>query len=1265
MRPIFSLAPSMLSGALLPFRGPGALLLSMPGAVLFAGLCALLPAGPASAQTPEEFFETRVRPVLAESCMDCHGRLRRGNLRLNSREAMLRGGDSGPAIIPGDPSGSLLIQTVRHEIEGQEMPRDEDPLNPRQIEGLIEWIRMDAPWPSVAEGAEGAGGAGGLLALADEGLSPGARLFVDKVRPVLERSCFSCHTDDERSGLRLDSRERMLQGGSRGPAIVPGNPEQSLIIAALRHVDDDLQMPRNADQLPEAEIEGFIDWIQAGAEWAEITAPLAIPRRGVSAEERNFWSFRPLADPAVPDPGRAAPDPDLAVSDPDAAAPEPDAAAPEPITPDPGPADRAHNDIDRFVFAKLEEQGLEPLGAADRRQLIRRATFDLTGLPPTPGEVEAFVIDTSPDAFEKVVERLLASPHYGERWGRHWLDVARFGEDDTRGLAPGGSGRERYPNAYIQRDWVVEAFNRDMPYDLFVKAQIAGDLLDEAERERAIPGLGFLGGGPWYYDIADPPVARADERHDRVDVTTRGFLGLTVGCARCHDHKYDPIGTHDYYALAGIFNNANYHEYPIAEGDEAEAYEKEKEFIDGLRKSLNEYLNTEGDQLARVLSLQVSRYMMAAWQVTGRPQLPPEQAAAQAKVDLETLQRWIRFLGKEPKHYPYLIDWQEMIARGDAEEDEARELADAFQRLVLEVVAEQEKLEERNQRIIAKGTPLEEVKSTPMPNGFESFFDQHQLELETMERERFNLYSDIFRSDLDNELDTFFPAPGLFRFRGWGLERQLGRVAMDHISAMRDRIEELEEELPDLPFAMGVADKAPESLTDIALHIRGSPTNLGEAVPRGFLTVLGDEGAEPYTEGSGRLQLAEAIAGHPITARVIVNRVWRWHMGTGIVDTPSNFGVMGERPTNPELLEYLAARFVESGMSIKDLHRDIMLSATYQRASGRHAGNEDIDGANRYYWRFARRRLEAESVRDAILHVSGDLDATVGGPSKSLRDEENNRRTLYGEVSRFQVDEFLQTFDFPNPSLSAERRYTTNVPGQSLYFMNSPFVRRQAELFVERLLEETVREELVAEDAEAGGGGVGNGAVSNGAVGNGNGTSGNGGLANGSGSIGNGHGDHNGNGETSPVVRLNAVSDSHEPGPVFRDREMIEAAYPLLYSRDVTQAELAAGLEFLDERRTAFLAEELAKLEDESGGVAEADASEEGAEDAGDASAEDARAAESEDADEADNPRAADEPEDDASPDAVPDTPEYRASMQAWIQYARALFSVAEFRFVD
>ena len=1153
---------------------------------------------PAATQSPEVFFEAQVRPLLAERCYSCHGVLDRGELRVDSREALLEGGVSGPAIVPGDPDASLLIRNVRHEIEGQEMPQDGDPLSAHQIESLVEWIAMGAPWP-VAEGSdEPAGGvetgtaASAVSAMAYEGLAPGARLFVDRVLPVLERSCFACHRENAPSGLRLDSREGMLKGGSRGPAIVPGNPEQSLLVAALRHDRDDLQMPRDAPKLGDAEIQGFVDWIQAGAEWAEVDAPVAIPRRAATAAERGFWSFQPLARPAPPGLKTA-----------------PEAGSAEATSPD-----GAHAHIDAFVLEKLDELQLEPLPPADRRQLIRRATFDLIGLPPTPEEVEAFVNDPAPDAFDKVVERLLASPHYGERWARHWLDVARYGEDDTRGLAPGGSGHERYPSAHVQRDWVVDAFNRDMPYDFFVKSQLAGDLLDESERERAIGGLGFLGGGPWYYDIADPAVARADERHDRVDVTTRGFLGLTVACARCHDHKYDPIGTHDYYALAGIFNNSDYHEYPMAEEEEADAYKEEEEFIESLSESLDEYLSTEAEQLARVLSLQVSRYMMAAWQVTGRPQLPPEQAAADAKVDLEILQRWIRFLGKEPRHYPYLEGWQAMIARGDSAEAEAQELADGFQRLVLEVVAEQEELEERNRRIIARGTPLEDVESTPMPNGFESFFDRHQLELDTMEPERLNLYTDIFRRDLDNELDTFFPAPGLFRFRDWSLERQLGRVAMDHVTAMREQIEELEEELPDLPFAMGVRDKDPEDLTDISLHIRGSPTNLGEKVPRGFITVLSPEGAEPFTEGSGRLQLAEAVAAHPLTARVLVNRVWRWHMGTGIVDTPSNFGFAGEPPTNPELLEYLASRFVEKGMSIKQLHRDIMLSATYQRASGQHAANNEIDGGNRYYWRHDRRRLDAEGIRDGILAVSGDLDPEVGGPSLDLDDEENNRRTIYGRVSRFQIDEYLQTFDFPNPSLSAERRFATNVPAQSLYFMNSPFIRRQAENLAIRLATEAAAPGTEADQTPGTGGGEGDGASSDG-------------------------------------MEKGAATDGEEGEaddlpPVFHDREMIEAAYPLLYGREVTEPEIAAGLEFLEERRADFLAEEVEKLRAEM--TDEAEASDETGpreeSEAGDGS-------------EADEETEADESDDTA-------VAERRASLRAWVQYARALFSAAEFRFV-
>ncbi len=1053
--------------------------------VVLLALAALASPASAGAEPPTDFFESRVRPVLADNCYACHARVQSGGLRVDSREALLAGGDSGPAIVPGDPDGSLLVRAVRHELEGREMPRYADALAARDVAGLVEWIRMGAPWP---EGAPTTG-----------------------------------------------SAER---------------------------------------------------------------ARAATPRREVTAAERGFWSFRPLAAPAVPAPART---------------------------------DWALNEIDLFVLAKLEEQGLVPLGPADRRQLIRRATFDLTGLPPTPAEIDAFLGDESSGAFERVVDRLLASPHYGERWGRRWLDVARFGEDDTRGLAEDGSGRERYPSAWVQRDWVVDAFNRDMPWDLFVKAQLAGDLLDEPERTRALGGLGFLGGGPWYYDLANPPVARADERHDRVDVTTRGFLGLTVGCARCHDHKYDPVGAHDYYALAGIFNNTDYHEYLLADEEQAEAWEKDKAFIEDMEESLAEYLRTESEQLARVLTMQASKYMMAAWRVTGREKLPPDRAASRARVDLETLERWIRFLGKEPRHYPYLADWQAMIARGDAEEDEAQELADAFQRLLLEVAAEQAELEERNRRIIAKGTPLDEVESTPMPNGFESFFDRHQLELETMERERLNLYTDVYRRDLDNTLDTFFPAPGLLRFRGWALERQLGRVAADHVAAMRARIEELEEALPDLPFVMGVRDKAPEDLADIRLHVRGSPTDLGEEVPRGFVTVLAGEDAGPFGEGSGRLQLAEAIASHPLAARVIVNRVWRWHMGSGIVDTPSNFGFAGERPTNPGLLEHLAARFVDGGMSIKRLHRDIMLSATYRLRAGRHAGNEGIDAGNRYYWRADRRRLDAESIRDALLHVSGGLDAKVGGPSVDLDDEDNDRRTLYGTVSRFQLDDYLQTFDFPDPNLSAERRYATNVPQQSLFFMNSPFVRREAERLVRRLAGETGREGVGGDEPGADGPGA------EAAIGERSGADGE--RADATRTAGEGAAGGEGAADDGGAADGDGAGGDEKIPAHFPDRAMIRAAYPLLYGREVSQAELVAGLAFLAERRAS------ARKAGDEPEAADGEAA--------------AAVGESEDESVPVNGR-------DASPeDGAGDLTERRASMRAWTQYARALFSAAEFRFVE
>ena len=628
--------------------------------------------------------------------------------------------------------------------------------------------------------------------------------FEARIRPVLADNCFFCHTDQALGGLRLDSRGGLITGGDRGPAIVPGKPDESLLLLAVRHESEELAMPMGGEKLSDAQIADLARWVELGASWPELAATTVVSTGDLpTPQEKAFWSFRPIARVDVPE-----------VAD----------------------TEWARTDIDRFIRQKLDASGLEPMEPANKRELLRRVTYDLIGLPPTPEQSEAFVADDSAAAYEKVIDRLLASPHYGERWGRRWLDVVRYGEDDTRGLAKDGSGIERYASAYVYRDWVIEAFNEDMPYDRFVRAQFAGDLMGKELREKTIGGLGFLGDGPWYYDIAEPAVARADERHDRVDVTSRGFLGLTVGCARCHDHKFDPISTEDYYALAGVFYNTDYHEYPVAPEEEVEAFEKQKKYLDALKKELAGYLETESEQLAHLLSRQISTYMVAAWTVTGEPEEPIEKVANQYKLDLETLQRYTRFLAKEPKHYPFFEDWQSMIAEGGTEE-KAKELGDAFQRLVTEIVADMKKLEEKNEWIIANGSPPpDERKSVAMPNEFKSFFDEHQLELEAMDRETVNLWTDVFRFDLDGPVAYLDREPGLLHFKGWSVERRLSPVALRHVEALREEIEALEEALPEqFPFVMGVKDKEPRRLPTSVCIFVGARTTWATSCRAAFL----------------------------------------------------------------------------------------------------------------------------------------------------------------------------------------------------------------------------------------------------------------------------------------------------------------------------------------------------------------------------------------------------------------------------------------------
>jgi mono/diheme cytochrome c family protein len=851
--------------------------------------------------------------------------------------------------------------------------------------------------------------------------------FENKIRPLLAANCYACHGESATAGLRVDSREGLLRGGGTGPAIVPGKPEESALVQAVQHADGFPRMPRGRAKLQQLEIEALAEWVRKGAFWpgaAEATpAAVASPERPVTAEHRAYWAFRPLSKPAPPAVENTA---------------------------------WAKSDIDRFVLARLEREGLKPVGPADKLTLLRRATIDLTGLPPTPEEIDAFSSDESADAFAKVVDRLLASPRYGEAWARMWLDVARYGEDDYRSLDPMGRGYNPYPNAYLYRDWVIRAFNDDLPYDQFVAAQLAADLLEGPARLRHLPALGFLGLGPWYYDNGAVEITRAEERNDRVDAVSRGFLGLTVACARCHDHKYDPIPTKDYYALGGVFLNAEYHEYPLAPKSVVDEHKTKETQLKRKREMLGEFTRTESRQLAETLAFQASKYLQAAFQVKGEPKKDKLQIIERQKLDYELFDRWLVFLEKRPVFYPFLKDWQAMIAKGGTAK-EAETLADAFQKLLVEVIIEQREVEKENDIIRARALPTSKPKEPAnLPNEFKTnddFCPGCGLELRSMSVERMALWNDVFRMNLDPDETPGKPMrPGLLQFTGWALEQRLGDDRRALIEGLRKDIEGMEKALETkFTYVHGVRDL--EKPVDLQVHVRGNPNRLGDSVPRGYVTVLSAGDRRTFAKGSGRLELARTISTEPLAIRVIVNRIWKEHFGTGLVNTPSNFGINGERPTHPELLDHLAQRFLDGGMSIKTLHREIMLSATYQLSADHDAQAFAKDSGNRWYWRANRRRMSAEQIRDSVLQVSGALDVKMGGPSIALTPLAD-RRTVYGRVSRYKLDEFLQLFDFPSPSQTAEQRFATNVPLQRLFFMNSDFMQQHAERLAEKLADE-------------------------------------------------------------------------------------------------------------------------------------------------------------------------------------------------------------------
>ena len=947
-----------------------------------------------------------VEPIFQKNCSGCHGAAATAGLRVDSYATLMKGGDSGAVIIAGDPDKSLLIEAVR-QTGDLKMPKG-GKLRPEEVATLEAWVKAGAPGPNAAMAAAGGiAGAKGPVSVA----SPAADYFETRVRPILATNCYGCHTNSAAGGLRVDSLQGLLTGGGSGPAIVPGDPDKSLLIQAVRQTGE-LKMPMGG-KLTAEQVTVLEDWVKMGAPWpSSQSAPAVATAPKISDKDKSFWSFQPLHRPVVPE-----------------------------------VADKkwATTDIDKFVLAKLEKEGLKPVESADKRTLIRRATFDLTGLPPTAEEIDAFEKDKSPKAYEHVVDRLLASPRYGERWGRHWLDVVRYGEDDVRGLDPMGRGYMPWRGASYYRDWVIKSFNDDMPWTTFVKAQFAADKMDPKIRDKYLPGTAMLGQGPWIWDQAEPIQGRADERNERVDMVTRGMLGLTVACARCHNHKYDPILQKDYYALVGVFASTTYNEYPVSSVATVMAWQRKQDEAAALQKQLRAFTQEESKQLAKVLAFETAKYMVGAWRVTGEPKMTVEEASTRDKLDPELLQRWVDYLAKPKKAYPFIHDWQAMVATGGSE-DQAKILAADFQKLVLSMMADQEKIEKQNEIIKAKNDVPERSDRDAKPNEFETddqFCPGCNLELKTLPQQKANLWVDLFIGTQNDGTPDKFKA-GVYNFSGWSLIRRLTPEFQQHIADLNAQIKDAQKgaEKVDYPFIHGVADK-PKPV-NMAVNLRGNPHSLGDEVPRRFLEVLSSDGAKPFTEGSGRMQLAERITASGIAPRVFVNRVWKWHFGTGIVNSPDNFGRAGDPPSNPELLEYLANYFVDNGTSIKKLQREIMLSSVYRLASLPSTINEEKDPANRLYWRYNKQRLDAEEVRDSVLFASGKLDLKhTGGPSSDFSDD-NTKRTIYCKISRFRVNNFLQVFDFPNPSFTAEQRFSTIVPLQRLYFMNSSFVYKNA-----------------------------------------------------------------------------------------------------------------------------------------------------------------------------------------------------------------------------
>ncbi len=883
----------------------------------------------------------------------------------------------------------------------------------------------------------------GTLAAADD---TGLDFFEKRVRPLLAERCLECHSVEKKvkGGLRLDTRDGWLKGGDTGPAIVPGEPDKSLLITAVRYTDRDLQMPENR-KLPAAEIAVLEEWVKLGAPDPRTGGAVAKKQTGLSLEEgRKFWSYAPVKSPAAP-----------AVKQ----------------------SDWPRGDIDRFILAGIETAGLKPANDATPAALCRRIYYTLTGLPPTPEQLDAFSQSTmgnQQSAIASLVDQLLASPQFGETWGRHWLDVARFAESS------GGGRTLLFKDAWRYRDYVIESFNADVPFDRFIREQLSGDLLastSPAERRRQLAATAFLALGPTNYEEQDKQQLRFDVIDEQLETVGRAFLGQTIGCARCHDHKFDPVPQRDYYALAGIFASTrtleNYTDnvakwiaapLPLDEQREGELRVHEEKVV-ALRKDLD---------AAKAALAQASK---ATTEATAAPGIPIAADSLPGLVldntQAKVVGDWVRsthvrtFIGQD-----YLHDGN--TGKGDK--------TITFTPTIMKAGRYEVRLAYTHGDSRAKNVRV------------------HLLHAEGED--------DVFvDQSLPPPIDGRFVSLGKFRFEKDGAGYVLisndgtkGHVTVDALqllpeeeapapvaakdaaldttgkTASQQRVKKIEADLkalakggPERPTAMAVRDD--DRVADTQIRIRGQVKQTGELVPRGFLRVaMTEETPALLPQESGRRELAEWIADarNPLTARVTANRVWHWLFGAGLVRTVDNFGTTGEKPSHPELLDHLALRFTAEGWSVKKLIREIMLSRTWQLTV---AAPGTGDPENRLFAHANRRRLDAEQLRDGILAASGTLKLEVGGPNIaqagdvdpnnfSAQDVEysyqftDTRRSVYVPAFRNKRLELFEAFDFGDINASMGQRNVSTVAPQALYFLNHPFVAEQARLAAQRALAE-------------------------------------------------------------------------------------------------------------------------------------------------------------------------------------------------------------------